>query len=257
MFKHRLRPKHVLVMGLSGVLGLAAMGALLRPHLVRCLLLSPRGNAGLGPGVHTDTPGDPGVVAHQRRILNEARARMEVWLGPLRGRPRFVFCQRAETMQRYSAATHGRARTVRLPGLSVVVLGPEGQSSLYLAHEWTHAELEARLGYRRIEWQIPGWFQEGLCMVVSGDTRFPEGEWRESQKRLGFSLRQMDTLKGFQRLAEQDSFVAYGMAQAEVERWLLHVGPQGLRNLLAALEAGEAFQDAYARMEGPATESVH
>lgn len=49
---------------------------------------------------------------------------------------------------------------------SVILIGPKGTNTDVVAHEWSHAELEERVGFMYRFLNIPTWFDEGLAMQV-------------------------------------------------------------------------------------------
>ena len=94
-------------------------------------------------------------------LLEEARQRVSQFYGPLRGRPQVIVSD-AESMGRFSdtptAVTHYR------PNGAFMAIGPRGQSVDVMAHELAHAELYARVGYRKLVWCVPTWLDEGLAV---------------------------------------------------------------------------------------------
>lgn len=234
-----------------GLLVLAGLGlGFHQRHVFHCYGLGWH-EGPLGRGILTECAEDSGRLAQQRNLLATSQQAVEASLGPLRSTPRVVFAERPETLRRFTGSTRVVSVTMLVPGTAVVVLGPAGQQVIYLTHERVHAELHARLGYRRVMGAVPAWFQEGLAMAISQDDRYPESAWRLRQQALGWTLADLADYGRFNRRAAQDGLVAYGMAQAAVVRWLGQAGPSGLQQLLRDVEGGEPFQSAFRRL-GPA-----
>ena len=107
----------------------------------------------------------PSIPSAERQrlllLLEEARQRVSQLYGPLRGRPQLIVSD-AASMGRFSdtptAVTH-----YQLNG-AFTAIGPRGQNVDVMAHELAHAELYARIGYRKLVWCVPTWLDEGLAV---------------------------------------------------------------------------------------------
>ena len=52
-----------------------------------------------------------------------------------------------------------------------MIIGPEGQNTDVIAHEWIHAEIQERVGFSRYQAEVPVWFDEGAALTL--DYRTP------------------------------------------------------------------------------------
>jgi hypothetical protein len=191
-----------------------------------------------------------------------ARSRLARTFGTVCSSPRVVAC-----------CTEGKARSLGLRGRALaltvrgpaILLGPGGLAVEEVLHEWTHAELDARLP-RAVVHRLPRWFDEGLARVVSDDPHYSEGNWRRIESR-GTETPHLNELCTFQQWDEamrryrrerSDTTSVRGVvgtvAAHEVRGWLARAGRDGLPRLIAALNAGEAFGPAYLRIGGSAPE---
>lgn len=134
------------------------------------------------------------------------------------------------------------------------MLSPRALSSTWIAHEWSHVEIFARLGGPR---DVPAWFDEGLAVVLSEEPTQSESVCtvaRESgvpiptieelitpEQWIDAIGRYQDNTKNPNRLP-----VVYAFAGCEVRRWYLLVGHSGLNVLIEQLRAGHTFESAFA-----------
>lgn len=142
-----------------------------------------------------------------------------------------------------------------------IVLSPRGQDRHFIAHEWSHAELFARL--QPAAWRnVPQWFNEGLAVAVSQEPDYSESFWqslvdgnlpRPALKELlalqtlpqwvnaiGFYDQQQNSLG-----IRADGHPLYAAAGHVVRPWLQKAGSRGLNELIRRLNAGQSFDTAY------------
>ncbi|MEX8519428.1 MAG: hypothetical protein AB3X44_13030 [Leptothrix sp. (in: b-proteobacteria)] len=145
-----------------------------------------------------------------------------------------------------------------------ILLSPRGLNWHFMAHEWSHAEVQARLSWRAW-WLLPRWFDEGLAVAVSDAPEHSESHWQwlvlqhvehpsRAELQTFVSLRQwLDAVRryGDDRNTERRTKgeplqnPLYAAAGHEVRPWLAETGPAGLRHFIAQLNAGEDFSAAY------------
>lgn len=144
-------------------------------------------------------------------------------------------------------------------GQSFLIIGPAGNSPDVIAHERCHDELFARLGWWRIQQQIPQWFNEGLALMV--DYRFTSpnpaeryqdlhDEWlfRAQSGQEVIDLRQLESTRDFFSGNYYHVLLAYLTAAKEVAHWLAICEPQGLVTLTERVRTGENFQKVYTQL---------
>jgi hypothetical protein len=207
-----------------------------------------------------------GMPATTRTALSQAivvaRRRLADTFGTVRSSPPVVACCTDARARSLGLRERAVAQTVRGPA---ILLGPRGLTAGEVLHEWTHAELDARLP-RAVVRRLPRWFDEGLARVVSDDPRYSEENWRRIGSR-GVETPHLNELDSFQQWDEamrryhherSDTTSVRGVvgtvAAHEVRGWLARAGRNGLPRLIEALNAGEAFGPAYRRLGGPAPE---
>ncbi|MBD8553358.1 hypothetical protein IFT84_02340 [Rhizobium sp. CFBP 8762] len=65
------------------------------------------------------------------------------------------------------------AITISTPVATILRLSPRGLSPTILAHEFSHVELQRRIGTRaQLTGAFPTWFDEGIAVLVSDDDRY-------------------------------------------------------------------------------------
>lgn len=209
---------------------------------------------------------EPGMPAATRTDLEQgivvARQRLDRFYGSVESSPWVIACT-TEAKSR-SLGLYGRSLAHTVGGRAIL-LGPHGLTTPVLLHEWAHAELDARLS-RGLLRRVPRWFDEGLACVISDEPRYSEARWQEIERR-GLPTPRLYELVTFGQMSEAarqyrdarpdsagNMHVVYSTAAHEVRGWLARAGGQGLHRLIEALNAGEPFGPAYARIGGPAPE---
>ena len=157
----------------------------------------------------------------------------------------------------------GRGSKAKVYG-NRILLSPRGLNWHFLAHEWSHSEIQSRLTFSAW-WNLPQWFNEGVAVVVSEAPEHSETHWhflvasnipRPSQKELYElkSLRQwLDAVEQYGatqnavRRANGESEIRplYTAAGIEVRPWLSKTGSQGLLAVIESLNNGEEFDSVY------------
>ncbi|HEY3381507.1 MAG TPA: hypothetical protein VGK32_07050 [Vicinamibacterales bacterium] len=190
---------------------------------------------------------DPAIPADVRVTLERetvrARQRVKALFGDVRSRPLIV----AVSSPRYARLFGGSLTGTGLTHLSVVgswiLLSPRGFNADVIAHEWTHAEMRARVRTVRYEAIIPLWFNEGVAM---------QNDWRPEYSRRAFDRRlQSDAPIRLSDIATPEGFrehraLAYMTAKFEIERWISITHQKGLVALLDGLSSREEFETRYA-----------
>lgn len=244
---------------------LAAL-CLLVPWLTACSVL--QGLRALSPedagmeNVSGEIWVEPAMSRSQRETLLEAtrtaRMQLERAYGPLRTRPRLIACV-TETC--YKGFGQQRTRAVSF-GDSAILLSPRGLTAGFIAHEWSHAELYARLGGATgaLCRDMPRWFDEGLAVVLSEDPDYGESAYQRATN-LGLPMpgadelrtraqwqvavgKYGDALRGGEPGATHPP-VTYAAAGHWVREWYACAGPGGLAHLIAAVAAGAPFDTSW------------
>lgn len=184
---------------------------------------------------------DPAMGSDQRvavaTAVVEARRNVGAFWGSVVAEPTVIACSTPGCYRRLGGGSD-RGHTI----LGHLVLSPRGLDAVIATHEWTHAELTARVGRAH----VPAWFSEGLAVVASRDPRYAEDAWRRDTQggHLAPALGEMESLGDF-----LDHRFAYLTGAHEVRRWLSQVGREGLLKLVDDMKNGAPFQEAYRRVE--------
>ncbi len=113
------------------------------------------------------------MPAADRTMLREtvARAAQQVatFYGSFDREPTVMACE-TEACDRRLGGRGARATTF---GTVFIRLSPRGVNQTILSHEFSHVEFHARVGdYRLLTGSVPAWFDEGLAVIVSDDSRY-------------------------------------------------------------------------------------
>ncbi len=114
-----------------------------------------------------------------RKLYAEAFACVARKLGPIKSRPRAVFCT-SDACARSFGLGRSTAKTVGPLG---TIFGPRAWKPHYVRHELIHQIQNERLGtYRAL--RSPKWFIEGMAYSLSEDPRSPLAEPFEQYRSL-------------------------------------------------------------------------
>ena len=123
-------------------------------------------------------------------------------------------------------------------------------------------ELYQRVGGWPHVARIPRWFDEGVAVVVAGETRHSEANRREIQTRgipapaLAELVSRSDWNAALIKYGEThledpgNLHAVYSAAAHELSNWLACAAPAGAAALLTAVSEGGAFDSAYQRIGG-------
>jgi hypothetical protein len=193
-------------------------------------------------------------VADLQIQIERGRARIEQFYGSVTTQPTIVACGTPDCSARFGS----RGDRAAALGASAIRLSHNGRAWPLIAHEWSHAEVYARVGGWWTARRIPRWFDEGLATVVADEAQHSPANWAEIGRR-GFATPPMSDLLTFaqwgqalQRYGEtrpddpDNLRIVYSAAAAEVRPWLACAGPGGVLKLLDALREGADFDATYA-----------
>jgi hypothetical protein len=187
----------------------------------------------------------PGIGPAQRdafvTALASARDRVEKLYGPLRGAPTIVVTD-AATRDRYAA--NGTAVTHYWPHGAIVVIGPRGQGVDVVAHELAHAELFARVGYVRLQWCLPTWFDEGLAAQFDERPFYTERAFTQ-RRQAGMRvppLPQLASRAAFSAGTLEQVRQHYALSRLTVGRWLAHKGRASTRQFIDTLRCDAVLE---------------
>ena len=108
--------------------------------------------------------------------------------------------------------------------------------------------------------QIPRWFDEGVAVVVAGEPRHSEENWRQIQRRgvptpaLAELISSSDWTAAVRKYGEtkgddpDNLRPVYSTAGHELRQWVACAGPLGAVALLTEVREGGAFDVVYRRI---------
>lgn len=104
---------------------------------------------------------------------------------------------------------------------SVILIGPKGTNTDVIAHEWSHAELEERVGFLYRFLNIPTWFDEGLAMQVDHRADFGTEALSRSNSRSDVQIPALEVMNtsDFFTSGEQGKY-HYSLSKCLVSQWV-------------------------------------
>lgn len=231
---------------LCSLIALATLALLVSErHVVACVIAANAAYESVGHGAYAAS--DVSAEARTKFLVDAATARERVTelLGLLEAEPVLLLAASQE-----GAGWLGLGRGVpggskSLPWGTYLVISPDGANADVIAHELTHAELAARVGYVAYMLEIPTWFDEGLALQV---------DWRDEKIaaaiREGVSLPAVDALWSRRDFHAGDIALNYAASQVEVGRWLASDGHPGAGAFVTDLESGRDFDELYRAYSG-------
>lgn len=128
-----------------------------------------------------------------------------------------------------------------------VFVYPDGATPTILAHELAHAELHERVGSNRrfFSQAVPTWFDEGLAVYISQDTRYLDIEAGVvTSCKAGDWAQPPSDQRTFRRLGATEAEAIYTASACQVIDWLEHHGgAEAVLSLLSEIRAGDSFRE--------------
>jgi len=194
------------------------------------------------PHVFIESTAKAPDVARIKSDFAAARERLLGFYPDLRAQPKWLFCVTDTCQNRV-----GGQGPLAMAYLNFYVqVSPKGQSVPILTHEMAHAELKARIcNLRYLRGAVPAWFDEGLAVYLSRDTRFLQ---LEGGTVIGCRAKDLpdpaaDSLQ-FRHLAATQTFDLYTASACNVVDWLaVHNSAQGVIAMEDSMRSGGAFNE--------------
>jgi hypothetical protein len=161
-------------------------------------------------------------------LAADARRRVEVFYGDDgEPGPRLIACFTDECYDRIGGGGEKGVAVLN----RAVMLSPRGLDTVIASHEMAHVAL-----HRRLDGEVPQWFDEGLAVVISDDPRYL-GE----HCRVPFNGPLPETLSAWLDAAHADEQM-YSKAACRVQRWLdASGGRDAVLTLIEQINDGAAF----------------
>lgn len=200
--------------------------------------------------VHSHLIVDKGMPAPVRRQLRidaeQAASTVSAFYGAFERQPILVGCS-TEECDRNIGGRGAYAVTISTPVVTIVRLSPRGLTPTILSHEFSHVELQRRIGMRaRLAGAFPTWFDEGIAVVVSADNRY----LKPGNTALERCVRDTDAPLPnspfeWSAVAGSDHMI-YADAACRVLRWMeLNGGHEAVLQAIATVGGGGAFQPVF------------
>jgi len=176
------------------------------------------------------------------RDAEAATATVRTFYGAFHRQPFLVACWTEKCARKLKEQdTMGIA--IPTPFRSIVSLSPNGINRTILTHEFAHTELHYRVGlWVRAIGTFPVWFDEGVAVLVSDDSRYLNPGTTASQRCLRNSERPLPTSPfDWNPKATKDPML-YPDAVCRVLQWMeVNGGKAGLLKTIDAVGKGVAF----------------
>ena len=212
------------------------------PHLRAYLCPSCAGFQQVAPRIYADGQATEAQIAAALQAFDAAEALVLDFYPDRASDPVWLLCLSGRCGRRDGP----RPRAIAYLDLFIFVY-PEGATTTILAHELAHTELRQRAGSRRrlVSQAVPAWFDEGLAVYLSQDTRYLDlqdgvvtgckaGDWPEPPA----------AQRAFNRQAANQAEALYTASAWRVIDWLeAHGGAEAVLALLEDIRAGGAFSD--------------
>ncbi len=180
----------------------------------------------------------------ERRLLDAiriGRQRAAAFFGEVKGRPRIAACKSQACLDIFGG---GGAKAVAY-GWHAIRMSPTGLNATIASHELIHIELHWRLGAVGL-WgpSIPAWFDEGLAVILSEDTRFRR---RVAEQHVR-AVMQVKTFRDWSRFTKDVGWrTSYGAAATAVRRLDRKLGRSGLKRFIDRVLQGADFDETLAK----------
>ena len=183
----------------------------------------------IAPGLYTD---DPAYGDYIMDAVTKGDDLAAEFFGTLEARPWMIVCTTAACDQTFSAQGKAYAYRDRF-----ILVGHNGIHASVLAHELVHAELYLTFRDRQNgPHALPAWLNEGLATFVSGDDRATQFVANDALWVL-----EAQELSDWHQLVHDNSWQdTYGAAQSVVLGLNDVLGREGLVNLIASFQSGDA-----------------
>ena len=154
---------------LLATLLLVLTGGFFQRHALACELLPILNYQQVSSEVFLDSDISDEQAEAIKALIGSASERIDNIYGSSISEPRLLITSNSEMAARWGA--NATASMHRLPWRACIIIGPEGQNTDVIAHEWLHAEIQQRVGFIRFLMEVPVWFDEGAALTV--DHRSP------------------------------------------------------------------------------------
>lgn len=185
----------------------------------------------------------PNIVQQLMRLKSNAEKKVnEFWKDSGHTNYKLIYCDAASDYEKYGRPRSPAVASIKM-GAYVVI--PKNMFDInILSHEISHTVLYRKIGWCRLHFKIPTWFDEGLAMQVD-DRDYYSIDTLLNKKKAGIILpdvTEMDTPEKFHAGSAEQIALNYSTAKYVVHEWLT-------KNLLSAfieaINKGYSFEKSY------------
>ena len=247
---------------IAGVFAAALSYFFLFPQLFYCQTIYLSDFRQLPDGVFVSPAVKPDQQQLIQKVVSGAEMRVDSFYSGQKSQPIFIICTSPEQYEKYCNGTEGEGCSVGTPwGETWIVLNLDGINIDVTSHELSHVEMLARLGWWKITFDVPQWFNEGVALML--DRRFVEDsdpvgryvayydEWLyyTGGGQIILELDEINTLKGFFKGSQKQVMLAYMTSGMEVSYWMASMKRDGFLQFLKLAGSGASFENAYRSAE--------
>ena len=157
-------------------------------------------------------------------------------------RYKLIYCESQQDYKNYGSEGSPAVANIKM-GAYVVM--PKNMFDVnILSHEISHTVLYRKIGWYRLHFKIPVWFDEGLAMQVD-DRDYYSIDTLLHKKAVGIILpdvTQMDTPEKFHNGSAEQIMLNYSTAKYIVHEWLMK---NSLNTFIKAIDNGYSFEKSY------------
>lgn len=211
------------------------------------------------PNIYVESGTDEPTQARLREAMEKAESAIRSTYGDVKAHPVVHACHTEKCLESFG----GKGTFAKVYG-NRILLSPRGLSWHFIAHEWSHAEMWARLTLPAWK-RLPQWFDDGVAVVISEAPEHSEQHWqflvasniaRPTPEELHTlklldqwlnAVRRYSDNKNAERRArgETEIHAVYAAAGHDLRPWLAAAGTPGLLAFIDKLNDGESFESAY------------
>lgn len=247
---------------IAGVFAATLSYFFLFPQLFYCQTIYFSDFRQLPDGVFVSPAVKPDQQQLIQKVVSGAEMRVDSFYSGKESHPIFIICTSPEQYEKYCNGTEGEGCSVGTPwGETWIVLNLDGINIDVTSHELSHVELLARLGWWKITFDVPQWFNEGMALML--DRRFvndrdPVGqyisyydEWLyyTGGAQIILELHEISSLRQFFNGSQKQVMLAYMTSGMEVSYWMASMKKDGFSQFLKLSASGASFESAYGLAE--------
>ena len=212
------------------------------PQESRCILIAYSDFKKEGR-LYFNTSTSPAKLDTLKTLIEQASLRVANFWGRKTANPTFIYCDSEEDFKKYGNERLDPATTQYKLG-PYIIISNEGVDLDIIAHELSHAELYTRLGFYKMQFKIPRWFDEGLAMQNDWRNYYSEDTLKVKSgnfKNLP-DVTQFNRGGAFNEGKHEQVMLNYMAAKHAVKNWYSR---QKLDKLITDLNAGKSFEEAF------------